>query len=118
MTLTLKGLLGVFFFSIFFSANSSAQIISTIAGNGTAGNSGDGGQAVSANINAVDVAVDLAGNLYISGGNSIRKVTPAGVITTICGGTTGTGGDGGPATSAQMTAARGIAVDAYGNIYM
>jgi hypothetical protein len=75
------------------------------------------------------VAVDAAGNLYISGGNlsgygagtgRVRKVTSDGIINTIAGnGTSGYSGDGGPATSASFSAAAaGIAVDAGGAVYV
>jgi trimeric autotransporter adhesin len=100
----------------------STGIISTVAGNGTAGYSGDGGAATSAEINGPgDVAVDTAGNLYISdlGNNRIRKVTVAtGVISTVAGnGTKGYSGDGGAATSAEI-GPNGLTVDSAGNIYM
>jgi DNA-binding beta-propeller fold protein YncE len=80
-------------------------VISTVAGNGTQGFSGDNGPATSAQLNQpAGIAVDSAGNLYIAdeGNNRIRKVTN-GVITTVAGnGTRGFSGDGGPATSAQL----------------
>jgi len=66
----------------------SGGLIATVAGNGTAGFSGDGGPAISAQINhAEGIAVDSAGNLYIADtlNNRIRKVTPAGVIGTVAG---------------------------------
>src|SRR6185295_5867493 len=65
--------------------------VTTVAGNGNAGFSGDGGPATAAALNVpVDLAVDGAGNLYIadSVNNRIRKVSPAGVITTVAGGGT------------------------------
>ncbi len=84
--------------------------------------SGDGGPATAAQLNNPQgVAVDAAGNLYIAdyGNYRIRKVSPDGTITTIAGnGTQGHSGDGGLATSAQLNAPRGIAVDASGNIYV
>jgi RHS repeat-associated protein len=77
-----------------------------LAGNGTAAATGDGGAATSAALNYPGgVAYDPTGNLYIADtfNDRIRKVTPGGVITTIAGtGTAGYGGDGGPATSAQL----------------
>ena len=68
---------------LFLSVNLrlNAQIITTVAGNGNVGNTGNGGQATLASLNSpVDVAVDAAGNLYIAEDGGIRKVTPAGVI--------------------------------------
>src|SRR5579864_4368433 len=99
----------VLLLSFGFASQSRAQpvfTISTVAGNGTAGFSGDGGQATSAEINSPYMpAVDSAGNLYIAdfNNNRIRKVTPGGVISTFAGtGAAGFGGDGGPATSAKL----------------
>jgi len=93
------------------------------AGNGTIGFSGDGGPAISAQIGVLSaVAVDAAGNLYISDttNHRIRKVTVNGVISTVVGdgGITPSGGDGGPATSAQINGALGLALDAAGNLYI
>jgi len=97
-------------------------VIITIAGSGVPGFSGDGGPAASAHLNnPTDVVLDAAGNLYItdSMNGRLRKVSPAGVITTIAGnGTYGLGGDGGPATSAQLGAISGVALDAAGNIFL
>lgn len=99
-----------------------AQNISTVAGNGTAGFNGDGGAATSASINiAYGVAVDAAGNRYIAdtANYRIRKVTPAGVISTVAGiGTRGFSGDGGAATSASIGQVYRIAVDAAGNLLL
>ena len=96
-------------------------VISTVAGNGTLGYSGDGGPATSAELyNPSYVAVDASGNLYISDerNNRIRKVSTAGTITTIAGtGVQGYSGDGGAATSATMYSPQGIQVDASGNVY-
>jgi sugar lactone lactonase YvrE len=94
------------------------------AGNGFTGYSGDGGPAASAQMGlSVGVAVDSAGNLYISDSdnNVVRKVTPAGVIATVAGngmGAPGYSGDGGPATSAQLSGPAGLALDASGNLYI
>ena len=101
--------------------DASTGIISTIAGNGTAGFSGDGGPATAAELNApVDIAFDAAGNLYISDQVNfrVRKINTSGIITTFAGsGMTGYSGNGGPATSAQMSYPYGIAIDAQGNVY-
>jgi len=99
----------------------SNGVIITVAGNGTAGYSGDGGPALSAQLNLPEgVAVDSEGNLYIADTNNsrIRKVSN-GVITTVAGtGTPGYSGDNGPALSAQLTAPSGIAVDVAGHLYI
>jgi len=96
-------------------------IISTIAGTGTAGFSGDGGPAVSAQIsaNTYSVALDSSGNLYMTdGGSRVREINSAGVISTVAGtGTQGYTGDGGPAVSAEITA-EVIAVDIFGNSFI
>jgi len=99
----------------------SNGVITTVAGNGTAGFSGDNGSATSAQLyNPVGVALDSAGNLYIADGGNfrIRKVSN-GVITTVAGnGTPGYGGDNGPATSAQFYGLSAVAVDSAGNVYI
>lgn len=95
--------------------------ISTIAGSGQPGYSGDGGPATSARLNLpADVALDQAGCLYIvdSGNHRIRVVTQSGAISTVVGnGQAGFSGDGGPATRAQLDTATGVAVDNRGNLY-
>jgi sugar lactone lactonase YvrE len=101
----------------------STGIISTVAGNGTYGYSGDGGPATSAELN-YPYAVDLsaASDIYIadSSNNRIRKVTAStGIITTVAGnGTGGYSGDGGTATKAEIYDPTGVAVDAADNIYI
>ncbi|MEZ4368431.1 MAG: hypothetical protein R2939_19455 [Kofleriaceae bacterium] len=98
-------------------------LISTVAGIGAPGGAGDGGPAVSAQLGtALDLAVDGTGNVYIAdtSNHRVRLVTAStGVITTIAGtGSAGFAGDGGPATSAQLNSARGVAVDGGGNVYV
>jgi cysteine-rich repeat protein len=97
-------------------------VITTIAGNGTYGYSGDGGPAISAQLNyPLDVALDRVGNVYISDpyNFAIRRVTKAGVITTFAGnGTSGYSGDGAPAKTAQLTYPSQLAVDAVGDVYI
>ena len=97
-------------------------VISTFAGSGASGFSGDGGRATSAQLRTPrDVALDTLGNLYIADINNhrIRMVTPSGVISTVAGnGTAGFGGDGGPASAAQLNTPTGVAVDAVGNLYI
>jgi uncharacterized protein (TIGR03437 family) len=113
-------------------AQGPAGVLSTVAGNGVAGFSGDGGPAVNASlafaptrqepgqpdINEFDqfmhLAVDPAGNLYIAdnGNHRIRKVTPGGIITTVAGnGARGFGGDMGPAVRASLYGPAAVAVD-------
>lgn len=100
----------------------SAQVISTIAGNGTAGYSGDGGNATNASFQIITtLALDGANNVYICDqlNHCVRKVTPGGIITTVAGtGVLGSGGDGGPATNARLFGAWGVAADNAGNIYI
>jgi uncharacterized protein (TIGR03437 family) len=96
-------------------------MIDTVAGVGVAGSGGDEGPATAASLNAPrGVAADDNGNIYISdtGNNSIRQVTPDGVIHTIGGtGTLGFAGDGGPALSAWMDTPGGILLDGSGDLY-
>jgi streptogramin lyase len=101
----------------------STGVITTVAGTGTSGYSGDGGQATEATLkNPRGVSVDASGNIHIadSYNNVIRKVTVVtGVITTVAGtGTSGLSGDGGQATEATMRSPRAVVVDASGNIYI
>jgi sugar lactone lactonase YvrE len=97
-------------------------IITTVAGTGSAGFSGDGGPASAAQFNtAVAVAVDPAGNLFVAdrGNHRIRRIDRSGIITTVAGtGTRGSSGDAGPATSAHLDGPAGLAVDAAGNLFI
>ena len=100
----------------------TAGVITTVAGTGILGSSGDGGAATAARLfSPTDVAVDWAGNLFIADedGHRIRKVDTAGVITTVAGtGIQGSSGDGGAATAARLNAPEGVALDALGNLYI
>jgi len=97
-------------------------IITTVAGTGEAGFSGDGGPATKAKLNSpIAVAVDREGNLYISDGDNyrIRKVDKDGIITTFAGtGEARHSGDGGPATSAQLRESDQMTFDDRGNLYV
>ncbi|MGA2434777.1 MAG: BACON domain-containing carbohydrate-binding protein, partial [Bryobacteraceae bacterium] len=101
----------------------SNGVITTVAGNGTPGYTGDGAAAISAQLHwPYGVAVDASGNLYIAdtGNNVIREVSN-GTISTIAGNFTagaGYSGDGGAATSAELRQPNGVAVDASGNVYI
>jgi uncharacterized repeat protein (TIGR03803 family) len=101
----------------------STGIITTVAGDGTAGYSGDGGAATKAELDdPIGVGLDTSGNIYIGdfSNNRVRKVTVStGIITTVAGdGTNGYSGDGGPATSAELSFPGGVEVDSAGNIYI
>jgi uncharacterized protein (TIGR03437 family) len=97
-------------------------LVVTAAGNGAAGSQGDGGPARTAQLNLPSACMaDAAGNLYIAdtGNHRIRKVGPAGIITTVAGtGSQGSSGDEGPATAAALSAPRGVAVDGSGNVFI
>ena len=95
--------------------------ISTFAGNGLPGYSGDGGRAINAQLgNPFGLAVDSAGNLYVTDfSGRVRKIYPDGTIGTIAGtGTRGYSGDGGPATAATLNRPSGVAVTAAGTVYV
>ena len=97
-------------------------IITTIAGNGTHGYTGDNGPARSASFSAPrGLTVDSFGNIFVADApnNVIRKISASGTITTVAGsGTAGYGGDGGPATAALLDSPYAVAVDHYGNLYI
>jgi hypothetical protein len=97
--------------------------ISTVAGNGTAGFSGDGGPATAAQLNRPDsVAVDANGNIYIAESFNfrVRRVDSSGTITTAAGAGSplGASGDGGPASQATLQGPTAVAVDKSGNVYI
>ncbi len=100
----------------------TSGVITTVAGNGTGGFSGDGGPATAAELNnPVGIAVDSNGDFYIAdqGNQRIREVNKSGVISTLTGnGTGGYTGDGGPATAAEINGPEGVATDNVGNIYI
>jgi len=103
---------------------STSGIITTIAGTGTAGYSGDGGPATAAQINWPDnIAFDKAGNIYIADARNscIRKINASGIISTVAGtcGAAGYSGDGGTATAAKFSYnTDGIALDSSDNLYI
>jgi len=97
-----------------------AGAVTTVAGTGSLGYSGDNGPGVSAQLfHPNGMRVDSSGNVYIAdtGNHIIRKVSPSGTIATVAG-TPKTGGylgDGGPATAAQLNGPNDVAVDGAGN---
>lgn len=101
-----------------------AGIITTVAGNGTAGYSGDGGPATSAEIHDPGgLSVDPKGDIFIAdqGNNVVRKVDPTGIISTVAGNYAlpiGDTGDGGPATSAELGVPYHVSVDAAGELFI
>jgi NHL repeat len=103
------------------SGVSGSDTITTFAGPGREGSVGDGGPARAAQLDPAGVAVDGKGSVYIAdfSNNRVRKVNAGGEITTIAGtGMAGFSGDGGPATSAQLTDPAGVAVDRQGSVYI
>ncbi|MGA2739283.1 MAG: hypothetical protein ABSG65_17820, partial [Bryobacteraceae bacterium] len=101
---------------------SASGIITTVAGNGNFGFSGDGGPATAASLNQpTSVALNASGSLIFadSGNNRVRMVSASGIITTVAGdGSCCFSGDGGPATSASFRGPSGVAVDASGNLWI
>ena len=99
----------------------SGGVITTIAGTGTAGFTGDNGAATSATLSGpAGIALDAAGNLYIAdyGNNRVRMIS-GGTITTVAGNGTATfAGDNGSATSASLSGPLDVKVDAAGNLYI
>jgi NHL repeat len=111
-----------------WSLDTTTGFEKVIAGDGKRGSTGDGRSATAAELTGPSgLALDSSGNLYIASGLDyrlggpwavIRMVTPAGLITTVAGGGTGALGDGGPATSATLNNAQGVAVDASGDLFI
>ncbi len=116
--------IGLLIFVIVFACSSktNAQTVMTIAGNGTAGFSGDTAAATAAELyGPYGVALDGLGNIYIIDqlNQRIRKIDASGIIITIAGtGTAGYSGDSGLAVNAQLNSPRGIAADDSGNIFI
>ena len=100
-------------------------IITTIAGNGTCGNSGDGGPATAAQIGSgASIALDTAGAMYFDsatadGGSSIRKISPDGTVSSVPGGDFSYSlGDGGPSVNAHLYLPNAVALDPAGDLYI
>jgi trimeric autotransporter adhesin len=112
------------FLLLFLPVFVDAQIITTVAGNGSAGSSGDGGMATDAAINPRYCAIDANGNIYFTESypyTVVRKLDLAGIITTIAGSDSAGGGfygDGLQATVALLSGISGIATDGANNIYI
>jgi len=103
--------------------NLASGIITTIAGTGTSGYSGDGGPATNAEFaGPIQVFADISGNIYVADqdNSAVRKIDAVtGIITTIAGNNTaGYSGDGGPATNAELGMPAGVYVDKPGNVYI
>ena len=116
---------GNLFFSDYYNSRirkvDTNGIITTVAGNGTYGYSGDGGQATNASLAwPRGVTFDTSGNLLIADyrNNRVRKVNTTGIITTVAGGGTSYPGDGGPATNASLYYPQGLALDAADNLFI
>lgn len=94
-------------------------IITTVAGTGIAGYTGDGGPAITAQTNGVlAVATDSAGNIYFSDSVRVRRISPLGIVSTVAGnGLYAYSGDGGHATAASVVCA-GLSVDKNGQIFI
>ncbi len=113
---------GLLIFSCFFLliVSVSGQVVTTVAGNGTQGNTGDGGLAINAKLRSpYNIALDTAGNIYFVDSSRIRRIDiTTGIITSIAGtGVSVYGGDGGLAVDARLHAPFGLAVDSTGNVY-
>ena len=114
--------------SLYIAANQRVRrvapngLISTVAGGGNPpDNLGDGGPATQAYFTSNGIALGRDGSLYIADDwhNRIRRVSPAGIITTVVGnGTDGFSGDGGPATQAQLSGPLGLAIGPDGSLYI
>lgn len=96
-----------------------AGVVTTIAGTGSAGSSDGTGTAASFNWPA-DVGVDSSGNVYVAdqNNNTIRKITPAGVVTTFAGSASASGATDGTGTAARFSCPQGLTVDSTGNVFV
>jgi hypothetical protein len=108
--------------SVVREVNLSGGTITTVAGNGVYGYSGDNGPATAAELGyPEDVALDAAGDLFIadSGSNVVREVSAGGTISTVAGnGTAGYSGDNGPAVAAELSNPEGVKVNAAGDLFI
>jgi gliding motility-associated-like protein len=108
--------------SLVCTSQAQSYIINTIIGDGTMGYSGNGGPATAAGLNyPYAVAIDDTGNIYVAdmNNNRIRKVNTNGIISEFAGnGVAGYGGDGGPATAAELKSPTDVIIDHSGNIYI
>ncbi len=107
------------FLTLAESGVADSYSIVTIAGSDWVGDNGPATSAIL--IQAQGIAVDLTGNIYVAdaGDHRVRKISPAGVITTFAGtGMAGFSGDGGPAALAQLNSPYGLALDGMGNLYI
>jgi len=97
-------------------------IITTVAGNGSAGYSGDGGPATSAEFGSLlGIAVDGTGDILVADyyNNRVREISTNGIVTTVAGtGTPGFSGDGASAMGAQLSQPRGVTADGADNLYI
>lgn len=98
---------------------SPSGVISTYAGNGTRDNFAENVPATSVSVCPYSLAVDTAGNLYVGEHSRVRRITPAGIISTVAGtGAWGFSGDGGAASRAQVGIVQDLAIDSTGRVYL
>jgi sugar lactone lactonase YvrE len=113
---------GPFFYQWQFNGANLPPHITTVAGTGMSGYSGDGGAATNASLDyPADVVVDAVGNLFVADyyNNRVRKVDTSGLITSVAGtANQGFSGDGGAAVNASLKWPSGVAVDAAGNLFL